>query len=94
MTITAAIKTATANIRMIRHGRQWIVVSPHNPDKLNGPVRHSQPKDFWSARQSMTAGRASLALSILGRWSWDAETAAFETTGSLRERVRAGLRCQ
>jgi hypothetical protein len=92
MTVTNAIKTARESIRMIRHGCQWIVVSPNNPDKPNGPVRHSIPKDFFLARESMTAGRASLALSLLGHWSWDAETAAFDTPGSLRERVRAGLK--
>lgn len=94
MTVTNAIKTARESIRMIRHGNQWVVVSPHNPDKLDGPVRHSNPKDFFLARESMTAGRASLALSLLKRWSWDAEGIAFDTPGSLRDRVRAGLKSQ
>jgi hypothetical protein len=93
MKITNAIKEARARVRLFRHGKkQWVVVSPYYPNKIDGPTTHSNPTDYWQARAHATRSRANVALHLMGAWSYDAAFVAIETDGDLRARINAGLR--
>jgi len=93
MKITNAIREARARVRLFRHGKkQWVVVSPYYPNKIDGPTTHSNPTDYWQARAHATRSRANVALHLMGAWSYDAAFVAIETDGDLRARINAGLR--
>jgi hypothetical protein len=93
MKITNAIKEARARVRLFRHGKkQWVVVGPYYPNKIDGPTTHSNPTDYWQARAHATRSRANVALHLMGAWSYDAAFVAIETDGDLRARINAGLR--
>ena len=92
MKITNAINEARARVRLFRSGKQWVVVGPYYPNKIDGPTTHSNPTDYWQARAHVTRSRANVALHLMGAWSYDAAFVAIETDGDLRARIRAGLR--
>jgi hypothetical protein len=93
MKITNAIKEARARVRLFRHGKkQWVAVGPFFFDKPDGPTTHSNPTDYWRARVKAREWRANVALHLMSAWSYDAEYAAINTMGNLRECIRAGLR--
>jgi hypothetical protein len=92
MKITSAITEARARVRLVRHGKQWVVVGPYYPNKIDGPTMHSNPTDYWQARAHVTRSRANVALHLMGAWSYDAAFVAIETEGDLITRVHAGMR--
>ena len=92
MKITNAIDEARARVRLFRSGKQWVVVGPYYPNKIDGPTTHSNPTDYWQARVKATQWRASVAIHLMDAYSYDSDFVARETDGDLRARIRAGLR--
>jgi len=92
ISITQAINEAKSCIRMVKQGRQWVLVHPYYSDNIQGPSTHSQPSDYWDIRERMTNARANTALNLLGMWTWDVDTTVTETRGNLRDKFSAGLR--
>lgn len=89
MTINQAIRHATATVRMYPFGRSYIL-EIYCP-KLNAWT-DSRQMSFHAARACLTERRHAVALVALGWDYWDAECAAFDCAGSLRDRVKASLK--
>jgi hypothetical protein len=92
MTITKAIAASRSYVQILRSGNQWVVISPHYPNKIDGPSAQSNPTDYWQAIAHATRAISVVALAIMGACSYDSAFVACETTGDVRTRVRAGLR--
>lgn len=91
LSVTAACKLAGKNVYLSAFGRQYVVITPAKYDGIDGPVRESQPMDFWSARKYACEAKAALAVfMITGSYekAWEADAEVNYGT-PWREAVRA-----
>lgn len=89
MTISKAIRHATATVRLHPWGAQSYVIETYCPDRHAWIESAQMP--FHAARATLTEKRHAVALRALGWSERDAERAAYYCAGSLRDRVKASL---
>jgi hypothetical protein len=90
---TQAIKQASYAVSLpFGRGTSWSVSGPYYGIKnLRGTRTEIQTDSYWKARLYRTQWATSLTLELLG-WNWsDADRAAEEFTGSVRERVNQAI---
>lgn len=92
-TKTAALAAAKSAVTMYRSGSSWTITGPYKSthEGLSGMTTSLDKPDFFSARRARTLWIASLALSLMGWTSEDAEYATYDRTGSADEIVSAAL---